>query len=280
MGIKQYKPRTSSLRWTVLPDFKELTTNRPEKTLVEPLKKSGGRNSKGRITSRWKGGGHKRKYRIIDFRRDKVDVSATVLSIEYDPNRSARIALLQYEDKEKRYIVWPQGLAKGDVIISSSKEIDIKPGNTMPLRNVPPGTPIHNLELKKGRGGKVVRSAGSYAQILAKEGYYAHVKLPSGEIRLIGLDCLATIGQIGNIEHNTVSIGKAGRSRWLGRQPRVRGVAMNPVDHPMGGGEGKSSGGRHPCSPWGKKAKGLKTRKTKTSDKFIVKRRKSKIIAT
>jgi len=278
MGIKQYKPRTASLRWTALHDFKELTTNRPEKTLLEPLKKTGGRNSKGRITSRWRGRGHKRKYRIIDFKRNKVDISATVLSIEYDPNRSARIALLLYNDQEKRYIVWPQGLAKGDVIISSSKEIDIKPGNTMPLRNVPPGTPIHNLELKKGRGGKIVRSAGTYAQIQAKEGSYAHVKLPSGEIRLIGLDCLATIGQIGNIEHNTVSLGKAGRSRWLGRQPRVRGVVMNPVDHPMGGGEGKSSGGRHPCSPWGQQSKGLKTRKAKPSDRFIVKRRKSKII--
>jgi len=279
MGIKQYKPRTSALRWTALHDFKELTTNRPEKSLTEPIKKTGGRNSQGRITSRYRGGGHKRKYRIIDFKRDKMDVVGKVASIEYDPNRSSRIALLEYEDNEKRYMLWPAGLAKGDTVISSRNEIEIKPGNAMPLRNIPPGTPMHNLELEKGRGGKIVRSAGGYAQILAKEEPYAHVKLPSGEVRLIGLDCMATIGQIGNIEHNTVSIGKAGRSRWLGRSPRVRGVAMNPVDHPMGGGEGKASGGRHPCSPWGKKAKGLQTRKTKPSDRFIVKRRKSKVIA-
>lgn len=280
MGIKQYKPRTSSLRWTAISDFKEITTDRPEKSLIEPLKKTGGRNSHGRITSRFRGGGHKRKYRIIDFKRDKMDVMGRVLSIEYDPNRSSRIALVQYEDNERRYILWPAGLAKGDTVISSAKEIEIKPGNTMPLRNIPAGTPIHNVELRQRRGGKIVRSAGTYAQILAKEGDYAHVKLPSGEVRLIGIDCMATIGQLGNIEHNTISIGKAGRSRWLGRMPRVRGVAMNPVDHPMGGGEGKSSGGRHPCSPWGQKAKGLKTRKTKPSDKFIVKRRKSKIVAT
>lgn len=280
MGIKQYKPRTSSLRWTAISDFKEITTDRPEKSLIEPLKKTGGRNSHGRITSRFRGGGHKRKYRIIDFKRDKMDVMGRVLSIEYDPNRSSRIALVQYEDNEKRYILCPAGLAKGDTVISSAKEIEIKPGNTMPLRNIPAGTPIHNVELRQRRGGKVVRSAGTYAQILAKEGDYAHVKLPSGEVRLIGIDCMATIGQLGNIEHDTISIGKAGRSRWLGRMPRVRGVAMNPVDHPMGGGEGKSSGGRHPCSPWGQKAKGLKTRKTKPSDKFIVKRRKSKIVAT
>jgi len=202
-----------------------------------------------------------------------------VVSIEYDPNRSARIALIQYEDNDKRYILWPVGLGKGDMIIASSKEVDIKPGNAMPLRNIPPGSPIHNIELRKGRGGKIVRSAGSYAQILAKEGEYAHIKLPSGEVRLIGIDCMATIGQIGNIEHNTISIGKAGRSRWLGRMPKVRGVVMNPVDHPMGGGEGKSSGGRHPCSPWGQKSKGLKTRKTKPSDRFILKRRNSKIVS-
>ncbi len=278
MGVKQYKPRTSALRWTVLSDFDEITTGRPEKSLTEPLKKTGGRNSQGRITSRFRGGGHKRKYRIVDFKRDKMDAPAKVLSIEYDPNRSSRIALLQYEDDEKRYILWPAGLAKGDTVISSKDEIDIKPGNSMPLRNVPPGTPIHNIELREGRGGKIVRSAGSYAQILAKEGAYAHVKLPSGEVRLIGLGCMATIGQLGNIVHDTISIGKAGRSRWLGRNPKVRGVVMNPVDHPMGGGEGKSSGGRHPCSPWGVKAKGLQTRKTKPSDKFIVKRRKTKIL--
>jgi len=278
MGIKQYKPRTSSLRWTALSDFKDITTDRPEKSLVEPLKKTGGRNSQGRITSRFRGGGHKQKYRVIDFKRDRMDAPAKVMSIEYDPNRSSRIALLQYEDNEKRYILWPAGLRKGDSVISSTKEIEIKPGNAMPLRNIPAGTPIHNLEMKRGRGGKMIRSAGTYAQILAKEGNYAHLKLPSGEVRLIDIDCMATIGQLGNIEHDTVSIGKAGRSRWLGRLPRVRGVVMNPVDHPMGGGEGKSSGGRHPCSPWGQKAKGLQTRKTKPSDKFIVKRRKSKIV--
>jgi len=276
MGIKQYKPRTSSLRWTALSDFKEITKHRPEKSLTEPLKKTGGRNSRGRITSRFRGGGHKRRYRIIDFKRDKMNISARVLAIEYDPNRSSRIALLEYEDKEKRYILWPAGLVTGDTIISSKKEIEIKPGNSMPLRNMPAGTAIHNLELIKGTGGKIVRSAGGYAQILAKEEPYAHVRLPSGEVRLIHLDCMATIGQLGNIEHNTISIGKAGRSRWLGRRPKNRGVTMNPVDHPMGGGEGKSSGGRHPTSPWGQKSKGLQTRKTKLSDRYIIKRRKSK----
>ena len=279
MGIKQYKPRTPSLRWTVLSDFKEITKDRPEKSLTEPLKKTGGRNSQGHITSRFRGGGHKKKYRIIDFKRDKVDTPARVLSIEYDPNRSSRIALLEYDDKERRYILCPVGLAVGDVIVSSRNEAEIKTGNAMPLRKVPAGTPVHNLELSKGRGGKIVRSAGGYAQILAKEEPYAHIKLPSGEVRLIHLDCMATIGQIGNIEHNTISIGKAGRSRWMGRMPRVRGVAMNPVDHPMGGGEGKSSGGRHPCSPWGQKSKGLKTRKTKTSDRYIIKHRRSRIVS-
>jgi len=279
MGIKQYKPRTPGLRWTALPDFKEITAKSPEKSLTEPLKKTGGRNSQGRVTSRWIGGGHKKRYRLIDFKRDKLEKEAKVLSIEYDPNRSSRIALVQYEDKEKRYILWPNGLKVGDTIISSVNEIEVNPGNTMTLRNIPPGTPIHNLELTKRSGGKLARSAGSYAQILAKEGSYAHVKLPSGEVRLINLDCMATIGQLGNIEHDAVSIGKAGRSRWMGRMPRVRGVAMNPVDHPMGGGEGKSSGGRHPCSPWGMLAKGFKTRKTKRSDKYIVKRRKSQVVA-
>ena len=279
MGIKQYKPRTSTLRWTALSDFSELTAERPEKTLTSHKKRTGGRNFSGRITCRWKGGGHKKRYRSIDFKRNKPDMPGKVVSIEYDPNRSARIALIQYEDNDKRYILWPVGLGKGDMIIASSKEVDIKPGNAMPLRNIPPGSPIHNIELRKGRGGKIVRSAGSYAQILAKEGEYAHIKLPSGEVRLIGIDCMATIGQIGNIEHNTISIGKAGRSRWLGRMPKVRGVVMNPVDHPMGGGEGKSSGGRHPCSPWGQKSKGLKTRKTKPSDRFILKRRNSKIVS-
>ncbi|MFH1854275.1 MAG: 50S ribosomal protein L2 [Candidatus Omnitrophota bacterium] len=278
MGIKQYKPKTPALRWTALPDFSELTAEKPEKSLTTSMKKTGGRNFSGRITCRWRGGGHKRRYRIIDFKRDKLDMPGKIVSIEYDPNRSSRIALVEYGDNERRYILWPTGLTKGDTVIASTGEIDIKPGNAMPLSNIPAGTPIHNLELKKSRGGKIVRSAGSYAQILAKEGKYAHVKLPSGEVRLIGVDCMATIGQLGNIEHDTVSIGKAGRSRWLGRMPRVRGVAMNPVDHPMGGGEGKSSGGRNPCSPWGQKSKGLKTRKTKPSDRFIVKRRNSQIV--
>lgn len=279
MGIKQYKPTTSTLRWTALSDFKEITKKKPEKSLLEPLKKTGGRNSQGRVTSRWRGGGHKRRYRIIDFKRNKMDTPAKVIAIEYDPNRSARIALVQYEDNEKRYILLPTGLNVGDTISSTVKEPEINPGNATTLRNIPPGVPIHNLELIKGTGGKIVRSAGSYAQILAKEDRYAHVKLPSGEVRLIDLDCMATIGQLGNIEHATISIGKAGRSRWMGRMPRVRGVAMNPVDHPMGGGEGKSSGGRHPCSPWGMLAKGLKTRKRKHSDKYIVKRRKEQVVS-
>ncbi len=280
MGIKQYKPRTSTLRWTSLPDFSELTTDKPEKRLTRPKKRTGGRNSKGRITARWKGGGHKKKYRIVDFKRDKMDLVGKVVSIEYDPNRTARISLIEYEDGDKRYILWPVGLSKGDTVISSKKDIEIKTGNCMPLRKIPPGTSIHNLELKRGGGGKIIRSAGGYAQILAKEDKYAHIKLPSGEVRLVDMDCMATIGQVGNIENDTVSMGKAGRSRWLGKMPRVRGVVMNPVDHPMGGGEGKSSGGRHPCSPWGKKAKGLKTRKTKPSDKFILKRRKSKVVTS
>lgn len=275
MGIKQYKPTTPSLRWAAISDFSEITKSKPEKSLILPLKKTGGRNWSGQITCRFRGGGHKRRYRIIDFKRDKLDIPAKVIAIEYDPNRSARIALLQYQTGERRYILWPLGLNVNDVVISSRGEIEITPGNVMPLRNIPPGTPIHNLELFKGRGGQIVRSAGSQDVILAKEGEFAHIKLPSEEIRLIHLDCMATIGQVGNVEHDTVSIGKAGRSRWLGRLPRIRGVATNPVDHPMGGGEGKSSGGRHPCSPKGLIAKGLKTRKhKKQSDRYILKRRK------
>lgn len=275
MSIKQYKPTTPSLRWTAISDFAEITKAKPEKSLTTPLKKTGGRNWSGQITCRFRGGGHKRRYRIIDFKREKLDIPAKVVSVEYDPNRSARIALLKYQDNEKRYILWPLGLKVNDEVIASRGEIEIKPGNVMPLRNIPPGTPIHNLELFRGKGGQVVRAAGSQAVILAKENEWTHVRLPSGEIRLVHLDCMATIGQIGNVEHETISIGKAGRSRWLGRMPRVRGVAMNPVDHPMGGGEGKSSGGRHPCSPKGLLAKGLKTRKRKKlSDKYILKRRK------
>lgn len=278
MGIKRRKPTTPSQRWAVLSDFSEIypKKKKAEKSLCETLKKSGGRNLTGRVTSRHRGGGHKRKYRIIDFRRNKPDMPAKVVSIEYDPNRSARIALLQYEDGEKRYIIAPLELNVGE-IVSNGQKVEIKTGNTMPIRNIPPGIPIHNIELVKGKGGQIARSAGSQAIIMAKEDKYAHVKLPSGEVRLIALDCCATVGQVGNVTHEQISIGKAGRSRWLGRRPKVRGVAMNPVDHPMGGGEGKSSGGRHPCSPWGMPSKGFKTRKKKKlSNKFIVKRREIK----
>jgi large subunit ribosomal protein L2 len=273
MGIKTYKPTSPGIRFRTGYTFEEITKKEPEKKLIRPLKKTGGRNNAGRITSRHRGGGHKRFYRIIDFKRDKIGIPAKVAAIEYDPNRSARIALLHYLDGEKRYILAPLGLKVGDTVVAGP-EADIKVGNCLPLRNIPLGTDIHNIELKKGRGGQLVRSAGNSAQIMAKEGDYAQVKLPSGEIRLIHLDCSATIGTVGNIEHENISIGKAGRSRWLGRRPRVRGVAMNPVDHPMGGGEGKTSGGRHPVSPWGMPTKGYKTRKKKPSDKLIIKRRK------
>jgi large subunit ribosomal protein L2 len=237
-----------------------------------PLKKTGGRNVHGRITSRHIGGGHKRKLRIIDFRRDKVDVPAKVASIEYDPNRSSRIALLHYLDGEKRYILAPQGLKVGDMVVSSERA-DMKPGNTLLLKNIPTGSLIHNVELKIGKGGQMVRSAGSYGQLMAKEGGYAQIRMPSGEVRKVLLECKATIGQVGNTDHENVSIGKAGRTRWIGRRPKVRGVVMNPVDHPMGGGEGKTSGGRHPCTPWGVPTKGYKTRKNKVTDKYIVKKR-------
>jgi len=252
--------------------FDEITKTEPEKSLLKPLKKSGGRNNRGRVTSRHLGGGHKRRYRVIDFKREKQDIPAKVASIEYDPNRSARIALLHYADGEKRYILWPLGLNVGDTVISSEKA-DIKPGNTIPLKNVPLGSHIHNIELKIGKGGQLIRSAGTYAQLMAKEGAYAQIRLPSGEVRKVLVECKATIGQVGNINHENVSIGKAGRTRWLGKRSKVRGVAMNPVDHPMGGGEGKSSGGRHPCTPWGVPTKGYKTRKKKYSDKYIVKKR-------
>ena len=245
--------------------------NTRENPALSP-KKKGGRNCYGRITSRHIGGGHKKKYRSIDFKRDKIDVPARVASIEYDPNRTSRIVLLHYLDGEKRYMLAPAKLDVGDTVISSEKA-DIKPGNTIPLKNIPVGSLIHNLELKPGRGGQMIRSAGVYGQLMAKEGRYAQVRLPSGEVRKIFLECKASIGQVGNIEHENVSIGKAGRSRWLGRRPKVRGVAMNPVDHPMGGGEGKSSGGRHPCTPWGVPTKGHKTRVNRNTDKYIVKRR-------
>ena len=271
MGIKKYKPTSPGIRFQTVSTFEEITKDEPEKSLTLPLKKTGGRNVYGRITSRHRGGGHKRKYRIIDFKRDKIGIPAKVAAIEYDPNRSARIALLHYFDGEKRYILAPEGLKVGD-IVETGEDVDIKVGNALPLKAIPVGTLIHNIELKKGKGGQLVRSAGSAAQILAKEGEYAHVKLPSGEIRLIHLDCMATVGQVGNIDHINISIGKAGRNRWLGRRPRVRGIAMNPIDHPHGG---RTNGGRHPCSPWGWLTKGYKTRRAaKPSDKFIIKRRK------
>lgn len=272
MAIKTYKPTSPGRRAMTCSTFEEITAASPEKSLLKPLKRTGGRNAYGRITSRHIGGGHKRKYRRIDFRRDKVDVPAKVAAIEYDPNRSSRIALLHYLDGEKRYILAPLGLAVGDTVVSSDRA-DMKPGNTLPLKNIPTGSLIHNVELKIGKGGQMIRSAGSYGQLMAKEGGYAQIRMPSGEVRKVLLDCRATIGQVGNIDHENISIGKAGRTRWLGRRSRVRGVAMNPVDHPMGGGEGKTSGGRHPCTPWGVPTKGYKTRKNKVSDKYIVKKR-------
>jgi large subunit ribosomal protein L2 len=272
MAIRKYKPTSPGRRFQTCSDFDEITRTVPEKSLLIPLKRTGGRNSYGRITARHLGGGHKRRYRAIDFRRDKVEIPAKVAELEYDPNRSSRIALLHYLDGEKRYIIAPSKMDVGDTVVSSERA-DIKPGNTMPIKNIPLGSLIHNVELKVGRGGQLIRSAGTYGQLMAKEEGYAQVRLPSGEVRKILLECKATIGQVGNIDHENISIGKAGRSRWLGRRPKVRGVAMNPVDHPMGGGEGKSSGGRHPCTPWGVPTKGHKTRKNKNTDKYIVKRR-------
>ncbi len=273
MGIKSYKPTSPGRRFQTVLDFAEITRREPEKSLLLPLKKTGGRNCYGRITSRYIGGGHKRLYRIIDFKRDKYGIPARVASIEYDPNRSAFIALLHYVDGEKRYILAPHNLQVGEILMSG-ENADVKPGNALPLKNIPLGTLIHNIELKKGKGGQIIRSAGTYGQLMAKEGNYAHIKLPSGEVRMVHLECYATIGQVSNLDHENVSIGKAGRSRWLGRNPRVRGVAMNPVDHPLGGGEGKTSGGRHPVTPWGVPTKGYKTRRNKATDKFILKRRK------
>ncbi len=273
MPVKSYKPTSPAIRSKTTASFEEITRTRPEKSLIVSLPPSGGRNNIGKMTLRYHGGGHKRLYRIIDFKRDKLNIPAKVAAIEYDPNRSARIALLHYIDGEKRYILMPDGLKVNDTIISG-EGVDIKPGNALPLKSIPVGTIIHNVELKKGRGGQLVRSAGSAAQLMAKEGEYAHVKLGSGEVRLVHSECLATIGQVGNLEHENISIGKAGRSRWLGIRPHVRGVAKNPVDHPHGGGEGKSSGGRHPVSPWGQPTKGFKTRRNKSTAKYIVKRRK------
>jgi large subunit ribosomal protein L2 len=256
-------------------DFEEITTSSPEKSLLKPIRRTGGRNANGRITCRHRGGGHKRFYRIIDFKRDKTGVPAKVASIEYDPNRSARIALLNYVDGEKRYILAPANLSVGDTVLAGP-DADIKPGNALPLSSIPLGTHIHNIELRLGKGGQIVRSAGTFAQLMAKEDKYALVKLPSGEVRMVLIKCMATIGQIGNSEHDSIDLGKAGRKRYLGRRPKVRGVAMNPVDHPMGGGEGRSSGGRHPCSPKGIPAKGFRTRKNKKTDRYIVKRRTKK----
>ena len=274
MSIRTTKPTSPGRRFQTYDTFENITATKPEKSLLKPLPKTGGRNARGRITCRHRGGGHKRRYRLIDFKRNKTDVPARVASIEYDPNRSARIALLHYVDGEKRYIVAPNKVRVGDRVVASEKA-DIKPGNVLPLRNIPTGTQIHNIELRPGKGSQLVRSAGSFAKLMAKEGRYAHVKLPSGEVRMILTECRAAIGQVGNSEHESISLGKAGRKRWLGRRPKVRGVAMNPVDHPMGGGEGKASGGRHPCSPWGVPAKGFKTRKKKkVSNRYIVRRRR------
>jgi large subunit ribosomal protein L2 len=264
MGIKRVKPTSAGRRFQTFSDFKEITTDQPEKSLLKILKVSGGRNCYGRITARHRGGGHKRYYRMIDFKRDKDGIPAKVASIEYDPN---------HVDGEKRYILAPLNIKVGDMVMSGP-EADIKPGNALPLANIPLGTHVHNIELRIGKGGQIVRSAGTFAQLMAKEDRYALVKLPSGEVRMVLLRCKATIGQLGNVEHENISMGKAGRTRWMGRRPSVRGVAMNPVDHPMGGGEGRSSGGRHPCSPWGMPAKGYRTRKNKSTNRYIVKRRK------
>jgi large subunit ribosomal protein L2 len=273
MPVKSYKPTSPGLRQRTTSDFSEITKSAPEKSLTRGKLKTGGRDSRGHLTSWWRGGGHKKRYRDIDFRRDKHDIPAKVASIEYDPNRSARIALLAYADGEKRYIVAPAGLAVGQTVVSGAA-VDIVVGNALPLKAIPLGTVVHNVEFKPGGGGQMARSAGAGAQLMAKEGAYALLRVPSGELRRVGVDCYATIGQVGNLEHENISIGKAGRNRWLGWKSHNRGVAMNPVDHPMGGGEGKTSGGRHPTSPWGWKTKGKKTRNNKRTDVMIVKRRK------
>ncbi|HZK13417.1 MAG TPA: 50S ribosomal protein L2 [Desulfobaccales bacterium] len=275
MALISRKPTSPGRRFQTATDFAEITRSEPEKSLVRPLKKTGGRNCHGRITIRYRGGGHKRRYRLIDFKRNKLEVPAKVASIEYDPNRTTRIALLHYVDGEKRYILAPNDLRVGDMVVSSATA-DIKPGNTLPLLNIPNGTLVHNVEMKPGKGGQMARSAGSAAQLMAKEGKQAHLKLPSGEVRMVPVDCRATIGRLSNVEQENVCLGKAGRKRWEGKRPHVRGVVMNPVDHPMGGGEGKSSGGRHPCTPWGVPTKGYKTRKPKASDRYIVKHRSKK----
>jgi len=277
MGVRTPNPTSPGMRGRSAPDFADLTKGvRPLKALLEPNHSSGGRNNNGRTTTRFRGGGHKRRFRVIDFKRNKIGVPATVASVEYDPNRSARIALLNYADGEKRYILCPVGLKAGDQVISS-RNADIQPGNSLPLRFIPLGTTVHAVELKIGAGAQMVRSAGGGAQIMAKEGDWGQIRLPSGEVRKVHLDCRATVGQVGNVEHSSIHVGKAGRTRWKGRRPHNRGVTMNPIDHPMGGGEGRSSGGRHPCSPWGQLSKGLKTRHNKRTDPMIVKRRKQKV---
>jgi len=275
MGIRAFKPTSAGRRFYTVSDFSEITTDKPLKKLCESQSSTGARNHSGRITSRFRGGGHKQQYRVIDWKRSKIGVPAKVAHIEYDPNRTARIALLHYADGDKRYILAPDGLKQGDSVVSS-RNADIRPGNCLPLGVIPAGTTIHNIEMRKGKGGQLVRSAGTAAQLMGKDGAYAQVKLPSGEVRKLHVDCRATVGQVSNLEHQNISLGKAGRSRWLGKRPHNRGVTMNPVDHPMGGGEGRTSGGRHPCSPWGQLAKGLKTRNNKRTDNMIVKRRKAK----
>ena len=275
MGIKTYRPYTETRRFQTGLTFEEITTSQPHKPLLEPKTRISGRNNQGEITIWRRGGGHKRHYRVIDFKRDKTGIPARVATIEYDPNRSAFIALLSYADGDKRYILYPQGLKVGDHVVSGP-EADIVTGNALPLKNIPVGTMIHNIELRPGKGGQMVRSAGGAAQLLAKEGEYAQVRLPSGEVRKVFIECVATIGQIGNLDHENISIGKAGRKRWMGIRPTVRGVAMNPVDHPLGGGEGKTSGGRHPVTPWGQPTRGYKTRNNKSTDRYIVKRREKK----
>ena len=274
MPLKEFKPTTPSRRFYTVPTFEEITKKEPEKSLLRPLKKSGGRNNQGKLTARHIGGGHKQMYRIIDFKREKVDVPGKVAAIEYDPNRSARIALINYADGEKRYILWPTGLSVGDKVVAG-ESADIKPGNALPLRSIPLGTLVHNIELSAGRGGQMARSAGAYAQLMAKEGKYATLRLPSGEMRMVSLECKASVGQVGNVEHENISLGKAGRKRWQGRRPHVRGVAMNPRDHPHGGGEGKAPIGRKsPVTPWGKPTLGYKTRRNKRTGKMIIRRRK------
>ena len=276
MAIKKFRPKTPSLRFRTVPAFDEITSTVPEKSLLKPLRKSGGRNNKGRITAYQRGGGHKRMYRVIDFKRNKFDIPARVASIEYDPNRSARIALLHYVDGEKRYIIAPLGL-QVDAVVVSGENIEQNVGNSLPLKNILLGTNVHNIEMRPGKGGQMSRSAGSFCQLVAKEGNKAILKMPSGEVRTVPDICYATIGQVSNVDHKNLVWGKAGASRWRGIRPSVRGVAMNPVDHPMGGGEGRSSGGRHPCTPWGKPTKGYKTRSKRKSNDHLVQDRRVKI---